>query len=204
MLSVLWAAISSELVLMNAYCQVVLSGKKHVANNAPPPRIIAYPTDDSFRQPRFIGGNPKAILDVDRNATIVIHAESDDVAEGMRHQFVLALHKACKKVNPDGARAGQYSLGRGVWNQKTLVAKRGIEYTLQITVPASITDRRWADIDVDHPAQAPTPETYTGTQGDTYATQQPDTDIAVTVGVQHEPPADDENAVTIVVTKEEE
>lgn len=206
MLSLLWAAIEAELVAMGAHVTTLGRGKREVTKHDPPPRMIVYWTDDSFGPPTFVGGNPKAIKDVIRNCVLVIHGETEDHVEGMRGQFILALHKACKGSGaPNSVQAGRYVLGRGTVNTRTVIAKNGVEYTLIFSVPAAITVRKWT------PGIAPLPSTYTGPQdgtyavdGKTYAAQAADTVIGTTVGVAHAPPDDDLEAVTFDVTKEEE
>lgn len=182
---------------MGAYVTALLDGKVHLGKHDAPPRMIVWETDDSFGPPLFAGGNPRSIGDVERNVTLIIHGANRDVCEGMRHQFILALHKACKKMSSGTVRSGSYKLGRGTWNVNTQVAHNGRQYMLTFSVPASLTDRVWQN------NESPGASTYEGTQGNTYAAQPEDTDIAVTVGERHEDP-DDGDPVTIIITKEDE
>ncbi len=197
MLSAVFAAINAELVLMGAYVPALLDGKVHLARHDAPPRIIVWETDDTFEPTIFPGGKQRAILDVERNVTVIFHGLNRDVCEGMRHQFILALHKACKRMASGTVRAGSYKLGRGTWNVNTQVAQNGRQYMLTFSVPASITDRTW----LATPGAAPDQSTYGGTQADTYAKQPEDTDVLVKVGTREDPDAGD--PVEIIITKEE-
>lgn len=183
---------------MGAYVTALKVGKRQLTVREPPPRIIVWWVGDTFAGPVKVGGKQRSIATANRVCEVRIHGETEDHVEGMRSQFVLALHKAVKKAgtanDPNGG--GSYVLGSGTVNQNTAISKNGFEYKLTFTVPSAITDRRWV------PGEAPLPATYTGTQGDTYASQPEDTTFGVTVGVKHDAPDDDTEAVDIEVEKE--
>lgn len=197
MLSVLYAAIADELAAINAYV-VPLVGEEHVRRNDPPPRMIMYPTEDTPSAPEGPGGNPRPLFTLLKASELVIHGQTTDHVEGMRDQFLIALHKACKKATPNGPRAGRYQVTKGKWTRNTLIAKNGYEYKITFAVAYPVVDRRWETPAPGDPPRPPLPDTYTGDQANTYPTVPGDElTIAANVGVRDNPPAGDNVAINI-------
>lgn len=168
MLSVLYAAIATELAAINAYV-VPLVGEEHVRRNDAPPRMIMFPLDDSFGDVEGPGGNPRPIKNVLKASQLVIHGQTTDHVEGMRDQFVIALHAVCKKATAgSGGRAGRYVLSKGMWTRNSLIVKNGHEYKLTFAVGAPIVKRTWETPLPGDPPQAPVAATYAGDQANTY------------------------------------
>lgn len=185
MLSVLYSAITTELAAINAYV-VPLVGEEHVRRNDPPPRIIMWPLKDSFGPVEGPGGNPKPIATVLEQSQLVIQGETFDHVQGMRDQFVIALHKAVKGANVGSSgRAGRYVLSDGTWTRNTLIAKNGHEYRLTFAVAVPIVRRTWPTPAPGGSPQAPTAPTYTGDQANTYpVVQAAELAGGITVGIE--------------------
>lgn len=178
MLSVLYAAIATELAAIHAYV-VPLIGEEYVRDNEAPPQIIMWPTTDTFGPAEGPGGNPKPLATVVKTTQVVIRGRTRDDVEGMRDQLVIALHAAVKGANHGQARAGRYALGGGQWMRNTLRAVNGFEYRMTFDYAAPIVKRRWAAVT---PPQAPDASTYTGDQANTYGKATVET-FAVTADV---------------------
>lgn len=195
MRSVLYTAIISELAAINAYV-VPLVGEKHVRLHDPPPRMIFIPRTDTPGPPEGPGGNPRPLFTVLEESELVIHGETTDHVEGMRDQFMIALHHACKKASPGTARAGRYQVAKGEYAKgAALFVKNGLEYRMRFAVAYPVVDRKWVD---EIPKQAPTPSTYSGDQANTYpVVPSAELKALVDVGVRDNPPADDNVEIDI-------
>ncbi len=142
MLSVLYAAIVTEMAAINAYV-VPLVGREHLARNDAPPRLIMVERDDEFLPVEGPGGNPRPLHTVLESSDLIIHGQTRDIVQGMRDQFVIAFHRACKRANEGGTRAGRYTLSKGVWNRNAIIARNGFEYRMVFAVAVPIVLRTW-------------------------------------------------------------
>lgn len=156
MLSSLYEAINAQLDVIHAYARLVWD-EDAIAVHEPPPRMIVIPSDDQFDSPKHAASNPRALATVWEGANLIIQGETKDHCQGMRDQFVIALHVALKLSGADTAYAGQYRLGGGQWTRKQYLAVNGFEYTLRFASLVAIVKRRWDDVT---PPQAPTASTY--------------------------------------------
>ena len=167
MRSVLYAAIATELLAINAYV-VPLVGAEHLARNDAPPRMIFVEDADAITMIEGPGGNPRGLFSVVEGSECVIFGESRDHVEGMRDQFLTALHKAVKKGNAGTARGGRYAVTKGGYKRSALIGRNGFEYRLGFGVLVAVVDRKWEAPAPGDPQQAPVASTYTGDQINTY------------------------------------
>lgn len=189
MLSVIFNAIAAELARINAYAPL-LQGEQFVRQNDPPPRMIVYPIGDSMGPVEGPGGNPKPLLTLLEGAELVIHGQTQDIVEGMRDQFLVALHHACKRTTTNARRAGRFVVAGGKWTRSTLIAKNGFEYKLSFSVAFPIVDRRWDALQVPDASDMADALTYPTVPGS-------EVETTIDVGERDNPPADDN--VTIVI-----
>jgi hypothetical protein len=133
------------------------------------------------------------------SSELVIHAPSVDHAEGMRDQFMIALHKAAKKASTGTARAGTLKVAKGKFTRgNALIAKNGVEWRLVFAVGYTIVDRKWDAPAPGDPPRPPVPSTYAGAELLTYPiVEGAELSIVANVGRRDNPPAD--NNVTITV-----
>ena len=198
MLSVLYAAITSELAAINAYT-VPLVGEVHVASAEPPPKMIFIPSDDTFGPAEGPGGNPRPIATIMAATELVLQGATTDHVEGMRDQFVIALRRACKHASMQTARAGRYAISKGKWTRGVaLRVKNGVEYRLTFAVAFPVVERTWETPLPGDPPQAPLPGTYTGDQANTYPVI-PGGDITIDANVSPKD-APDADRVHVTVT----
>jgi len=159
MRSVLYAAIATELLAINAYV-VPLVGAEHLARNDAPPRMIFVEDADAITMIEGPGGNPRGLFSVVEGSECVIFGESRDHVEGMRDQFLTALHKAVKKGNAGTARGGRYAVTKGGYKRSALIGRNGFEYRLGFGVLVAVVDRKWEAPAPGDPQQAPVASTY--------------------------------------------
>ena len=179
MISVLYTEIAARLLAMHAFV-VPTFDERDVAKNYAPPRMIMFPTKDAFGPVEGPGGNPRPLLTVLEWSQLVIHAMTRDVVQGLRDQFLIALHEATKGSSPSTSRAGRYLLSDGTWTRATMHAAKGYEYKLAFASAVPIVKRTWASS-----TQAPTPATYVGPQANTYPVEPAGTlEADTTVGVE--------------------
>lgn len=158
MLSALYDAINTELTLINGYAQLVWD-EEQIALHSPPPSFIVTPSDDQFDSVKHSAGNPRALATVWEGALLTIRGETRDIVQGMRDQFVCALHQALKKSAANTAYAGQYRLSAGQWTRKQFLTANGFEYTIKFATIVAILKRVWP---ATVPPTPPTPDTYVG------------------------------------------
>lgn len=161
MLSVFWSAIATELAALNAYV-VPLEGAEHLARNDPGPKMVFVELDDQIGPPEGPGGNPRPLFTIVERTELVLVGPTRDIVQGMRDQFLIALHKAAKKSSPATARAGRYTYSPGKWTRGTIIGRNGFEYRLVFGLNYPVVDRVW-----ESSATIPGPDA----DATTYATQ---------------------------------
>jgi hypothetical protein len=193
-LRVLYEAIAAELLLINAYT-VPLIGEEHVRTNDPPPKMIFIPNDDTFGPVEGPGGNPRSFATIMAATELVLQGRTLDIVEGMRDQFVIALHHACKKASAGTSRAGRYSISKGKWTRNAaLKAVNGREYRLTFAVAFPVVLRTWeADVEPDA-------STYDGDKANTYPVIPGDELKIETTVSPIDAPAEDRVTITVPPT----
>lgn len=202
------SALTTQLAAINALVAPTFN-EADVRGNAAPPKMIVFPLNDTFDAPDGPGGPIRALKDALENRMVVIQGRTRDEVRGMRDQFVIALHHACKKSrnanagDPHAVRAGRYVLGRGEWTRNTLKAVNGFEYRLTFSVQVPVVDRVWQRVDETDEVpegvpQAPVASTYTPDQSLTNELATAET-IGVSVGLGDEDEAAEPDDVTINV-----
>lgn len=196
MLDVLYTAIAAELLAINAYV-VPTTGAGELSKNDPPPRMIFVERADEFLPVEGPGGNPRPLHTVLETSDLILLGQTREIVQGMRDQFVIAFHRACKKANQGNVRAGRYTLSSGKWMRTTLLARNGFEYRLVFGIAVPIILRTaWDSV------RAPTTADFA--EGQTYPTVPGDElTIQADVGVRDEPPAEDNVGITIPTPPEE-
>ncbi len=181
MLSVFWDAITTELAALNAYA-VPQQGEQFYARNDPGPTMIFVELDDAIGPPEGPGGNPKPLFTILERTELILRGATRDIVQGMRDQFLVALHKATKKAGAAMTRAGRYVVGKGVWAKGTIIGRNGFEYRLPFAIAYPVVARTWEALEVPGPDADAT--TYPTVPGDELT-------IAGSVGIAEETAADD-------------
>lgn len=178
MLSVLYAAIATEMAAINAYvvplfpdANGVIGGDAKLERSDAPPRMIFQPSDFAVDVVWGPGGNPRPIATILDSSECIIHGQSTDHVQGMLDQFIIAVRAVGKKANGGQApRAGWCQISKGKWTRNTNLATKGWELRFTFTAARAVIERKWAAIDPSHPPQPPLPPTYVGPQAQTYPT----------------------------------
>lgn len=192
------AAVEAQLVAIQAWVTTIKIGDEFVEETGQAPRLVVIPTDDAYGPPIGPGGNPRPLANVTTNAIAVIWGTDRDTTEGLRDQFVIALHRALKATSTSAhARGGTYKLGKGAWTRGTNLSRAGFEYRLAFSVEIPILDRAWAST----PNAAPSTGTYTGDQANSYPTVGAPLDMVADVAATLGSPPSAQGNQTVTVPK---
>lgn len=146
MLTDIYASISAKMAARGCNPTVKI-GIDKPSQNDDAPRVIFYPTEDSFEQPMNPGGNPRTIRDRISTTEVRIWGLTYDHVEELVNQVVLGIHLALKTgLDPKSpSRAGLYKLGKGTWVRDTADDVRGVEYVFTFAVREPVLDRYWTN-----------------------------------------------------------
>jgi hypothetical protein len=183
MISQVVAAISAKLVSIGAWTSTISIGDEFAEETGQPPRIVLVPKGDAFLPVEGPGGNPRPLWDRLASCDVLLWGFTQDDAEGLLDQFIIAIHRAMKDTNTAPHKRGaSYRLGKGGWDRKTNLSKFGFVYRMSVDLRIPVLDRDWTNT----PMSAPDASTYVGDQALTNPRVPPDTaavaDVAVMLG----------------------
>lgn len=123
----------------------VLVGKKYLAQQGAPPRVVFVPTRDRLGPPQRIGGPSPAILT--RHAGVQVHVWADDVAatEQLVGQLLLAINAAIAEdfdtlsIAPSGYKAVDGGWLDQAWTNAGEVWVGNFEFAFPVTKSAAPT-----------------------------------------------------------------
>lgn len=119
----------------------VLVGKKYIAADGVPPRVVLVPSRDRIAPPQRVGGVQRAIHT--RFAGVQMHVWGADVAttEALVHQVLVAIRAAVSTLGvlviaPDGYKALDGGWLDNSWAQLGEVWVGNLEFAFPVTAPA--------------------------------------------------------------------
>jgi hypothetical protein len=140
----------------------VLFDKVFVAENAEPPRVVFVPKQDSYsnplqiqaagqpgQNPSSLGANPKPLFTRTARAEVHIWARGEPETDPTRQlradyaalgQLINAVARAIYKTGPYNNR-----ITNGTTDQRTLMVRDGLVYTMTVEVDVPIVDVAWDD-----------------------------------------------------------